>query len=858
MNTRFAVAMARRELRSARRRFALYGACMAIGIAAVVALHALRETVRDAVDAQSQSLLGADLRVTTRAPIEGELATALAEFETEVAQAPSARVTRFGSMALAERSGRTRLVDVQATTGGYPFYGAITTNPPGQYEALQSDAPLAVVDPSLLVQLDARVGDPLVLGEARFTIAGSVARAPGSFGLRTQVAPRVFIADRHLAATGLVQLGSLVEYIAYWKAERAPMDAWLEANTPLLESSRANVLTVRRYQREMSDSFASLTRFLGLVGLAALALGTIGVASGVRVFVREKLDAVAVLRSLGATPRDVVATYALLALALGGAAGVVGVAACIPLVWLLPGWMSEVLPVEVGFALSPRAVVAGIALGLGATAVCAIGPLLDLAAVAPLRALRRDFGSDDDAPSSGRWLVIGALVVGTLVAALWQAPTWKMGLGFAGGLAAALALLAGAAIALSSLLRARARQRSFRAPYWLRQGVANLFRPRNHTLPTTVAIGFALFLVATLHAVQTNVLAQIARGSGPDRPNLVLFDVQPDQRAELATFLDERGVETLETAPLVSARLGALNGRASTEWLKEEELHRELRWALRREYRLTYRHDLAESEELLSGEWWGEDVPAREPYPVSLERDLAERLGVSLGDAIRWEVQGVPVESVVTSVREVDWGRMATNFFVVMPPVALEHAPQSGVVVGKLDDANARAELQRDLVVRFPNVSALDASVILRALDATMAQVATAIRWLALFTLATGFAILVAAASAARSERTREALLLRVLGASSSTVFRIQATEAVALAALAAAVGTLASSAASWALVVFAFELPFAPPWADLFALAGGTLVVTALLGTLGAGRARSGSPQAALREAMHTGAGAH
>ena len=219
MNRRFVFAMARRELRAARRRFALYGACMAIGIAVVVSLHALRATVRDGVDQQSQALLGADLRLASRAPLDDDV---LARVD---ALAPHARakLTRFGSMALAERTGRTRLVDVQAIEGGYPFYGEIRTAPPDLWGRLSQGDPAreALVDPALLVQLDARVGDTLVLGDARFVVVGEIRKAPGSFGLQTQVAPRVFIPATHLDATGLVTLGSLVEYLHFLEVPTA-------------------------------------------------------------------------------------------------------------------------------------------------------------------------------------------------------------------------------------------------------------------------------------------------------------------------------------------------------------------------------------------------------------------------------------------------------------------------------------------------------------------------------------------------------------------------------------------------------------------------------------------------------------
>lgn len=855
MNLRFAFAMARRELGAAGKRLGLYGACMAIGIGAVVALHSLRTSVVGAIDAQSQRLLGADLRLTSRAPIEGELASALDELARTRAKAPAARVTRFGSMALAERSQRTRLVDVHAVEGGFPFYGEIETEPAGEWRAMLGDAaageaPAAIVDPSLLVQLDAQVGDVVALGDARFEIRATIRRAPGGFGIATQAAPRLFIARARVADTGLVTFGSLVEHITYLAIESRPMDAWLEANDRAIEEARIGVQTVRRFRRDLSRSFESLTRFLGLVGLAALALGSIGVASGVRVFVREKLDSVAVLRALGARPRDVVAAYALLASALGLAAGVAGALACLPLSVLVPLWLRDALPIEVAFRVSPLAVVTGLALGLAATAVCALAPLLDVARVEPLRALRRDFAQGDErAPFAGRALIAATVVAAALGESLWQAPTWRIGLGFAGGLAASVAALALAARAAMRALRSLAPRR---APFWLRQGVANLFRPRNHTLATTIAIGFALFHLVTLESVQHSVLAQLRSEDAEGRPNLVLFDVQPDQNDEIDAFLAERGALVLERAPLVSARLAAFRGRRAVDWLRERDLHRELRWALGREYRLTYRDDLRDTEQLVLGEWWEPGASfAKGALPVSLEQDLANRLGATVGDRITWEVQGVDIETVVASVRVVDWARMATNFFVVAPPAALADAPQSAVVLAKLDDANARAELQRDLVGRFPNVSAIDATAILAVLDATVRQVETAVRVVSAFTLVVGIAVLLAAASAARSERAREARLLRVLGAPSGTIARIEVSEAVALGVLATAVGTGLAIAAAHAIARFVFEVAFVAPWGEIAALALATLVATSALGVVGVLRERRSPARALLRDSL-------
>jgi putative ABC transport system permease protein len=834
----------------------LYGSSMALGIAAVVALQGVRASVRDSVDRESQRVLGADLRLASRTPLDADLADRIAVLAAQPDVA-TVRMTRFGSMALDEASQRTRLVDVQASDPAYPFFGAIESEPPGRWNRLHAPGngePTALVDPSVLIQLDGRVGGSIILGQTRFRVIGTIVKSPGSIGLQASVAPRMFISRRHVEGTGLVVRGSLVDHLLFLRAPAPALAAWLDENTDALEAAHVRIQTVAKTQKDLSRSFAALTRYLGLVGLASLLLGGIGVASGVSVFVREKYENVAVLRSLGASSHDILASYGLLALALGGAAGISGAAAGTALQWALPTLLRDLLPVDVAFELQSGVLLTGVLLGLWLTSLFVAAPLFDLSRVPPLRALRRDFQPADTA-AGGRTALVAALALSLLAASLWQAPRIVTGLVFAAALAAVLAALTAAAAGAMALLR---RHRPRRGPFWARQALANLFRPRNHTLATTLAIGFGLFLVSTLHIVQHNVLTRIASDTRPDRPNLVLFDVQPDQVAELEGFLAERGTALFENTPLVSARIGGLRDRSTANWLGDADLDRNFRWALQHEYRLTFSAELRETEEIVAGSWWGGDsLAADEPTPISLEVKLAESLGIELGDEIVWDIQGIPIETVVASLRVVNWGRLATNFFVVFPPGVLERAPHTNVLLLRVADATSRATLQRDLVGRFPNIAALDATVILRALDAVLKEVGLAVQALALLTLATGLLILIAATASSRHERTREALMLRTLGASSGVVRRIVAGESLALALLAATVGTLSSLAASAALVHFVFELPFSPPWRDLALFVLATLAITTGLGWLNGRPAASESPLASLREAERYGAGA-
>lgn len=817
---------------------------MALGIASLVGLHGMRAATQYAVDAQSQRLLGADLRLASRAPIEGMPIQPALDLEAD-AQTQSTRMTRFGSMALALNSGRSRLVDIQAVESNYPLYGAVLTEPAGRFEQLhRNDRARALVDPSLLIQLDTAVGETLVIGDVHFEIIATIAKAPGSFGMQTQIAPRVLIPESRVVETGLIRPGSLVEYLLFFRLEAERLGSWLKRNRARLEDARLKLTTVQGYQNELNRSFGVLTRYLGLVGLAALALGGVGVAAGIRVFVREKLESVALLRSLGAGSSDIFAVYGALAMGLGVLAGLAGSLLGVGLQWGLPFFMQGLFPVDVPMRFEPAAVVTGIVLGLWVTLLFAAGPLIDLVRVPPLRALRADFTAEP-IPVGGRLALVVALGLSLLAVSIWQAPRWQIGLAFAAGLALALGVLAAAAKLSTVWLRGRALRR---APYWMRQGIANLFRPMNHTLSSVLTIGFGLFLVLTLHGVQVNVMQQIAIDTQPNRPNLVLFDVQPDQVAPVRALLSERGAVITDWAPLISARLASVRGRTISDWLSSEPDNRDLRWALQREYRLTYSAQLRATESVVRGRWWDGTPVTKVPVPVSLDTSIEETLGVGIGDSITWDIQGVAVESFVASVRKVDWDHLATNFFVVFPPGMIEQAPRTTVMLARLADEAARARLQHDLVREFSNVSILDASIILSAIDTMMGRMATAIRLLSLVTLATGFMILVAATVSARQERAREVLLLRTLGASGSTLRRILAAEVVILGALAASVGSVIAIVSSWGLVRFVFKLPFDPPWIDFGVLALMTVAISALLGALGARQLRRMSPLASLR----------
>jgi len=839
----FVLAMAWRESRASLRRMALLVASIAVGVAALVAISSFTDSLQESVREQARSLLGADLALGSASPFSPRAEEELEKIVGEARGTDVSRLVRFGAMAYVPRTAGARLVQVTAVEGGYPFYGRIDTSPPRGWERL-GEAGGVLVDPALMSALDARVGDTLALGEARLAIRGVVTSMPGDVAVRSALGPRVFMSVRDLDATGLLTFGSRARYEAYLKLPAAedPLRLALR-HRPALAAERVTLRTVSEDEESLNETLGRLGRYLGLVALIAVLLGGLGVASAVHVFIKRKIETVAVLRCLGATGGTVLAVYLVQAAALGLLGSALGVAIGLGVQAGLPMVMAGLLPVEVRFAPSWPAAAAGLGVGLWVATAFALLPLLSVRHVSPLVVLRRPYEADGPKRRDPLRILAGALLaLSVVMLAVLEAPSRSSGIGFALGIGGALLVLWAAALALSRALR---RFFPSRWPYLWRQGVANLYRPANQTVMVVLALGFGAFLLDTLFLVQHNLLRDLRVDAGADRPNLVLFDIQPDQRAGVEAELRKAGLPVREPVPIVPMRILSLKGQSAGAFLAAGTVPRrapgERRtpragpnpWTLRREYRSTYRGALTSSEKTTAGgQWPPAGWPASGgPAPISIEKELAAELGVHVGDDVVWDVQGRAVPSRVAHLREVSWARFEPNFFVVFPPGPLEDAPQSFVTLSRADDPQVRARVQRHIVESFPNVTTVDLAQVQQALDRIVSKVALAIRFMALFSLATGAVVLVGAVATSRYQRLREAVLLKTLGATRSQILRIALAEYVALGLLASATALLLATGAAWGLVRYFFESRFSLPAAQLSATALAIVALTVLVG---------------------------
>jgi putative ABC transport system permease protein len=855
----FWLSLAWREGRSSVRRLGVYMGTITVGVAALVAVNSFRAQVTGSVDAEARALLGADLRLQSTRAFPDSVDAVLDS--VAALGVPVSRVVTTASVAFT-RDGAPQLVQLRAVEGGYPYYGEMVTDPPGAWAGLADRLRVALLEAALMEQLGLDVGDSVRLGAAWFRVDAALTSLPPEFTFRNAFGPRAYISAAHLEETGLIQYGSLARHEAFLEMPDAgDLSRFVEANRESFRSAGVGVNTAAEQAENLGTALEVLGRFLGLVGLSALLLGGLGVASAVNVFVKDKRRTVAVLRCLGATQRTAFGAYLLQATTLGVAGAALGALAGVGIQALLPGLVRDLVPVDVAFAVQWPVIAMGVAIGAIVAAAFSLLPLLAVRGISPLRALRHDV---DDAPRRldplrlAAVLVIAASVAGV---AVWQAGDWRIGLGYAGALVAGLGVLWACARLLVAATR-RAARSGFaiarrertgggrRRVFSARQGMANLYRPRNQTAAVTMALGFGVFLVATLWVVQANLLGWLRTDAATPQPNLVLFDIQPDQvddvRATIARFADTQP----DLVPIVAARIAAINGEPVRALLAAPGPGVEP-WALRREYRHTFRDSLTGAERLVAGPWWA-DAPAAEPgvVRVSAEQDVARSLGAGIGDRVTWDVAGVPVESVITSIRTVDWARFETNFFFVFEPGGLDGAPQTSVSLISIADDSTRAVAQRAIAEQFSNVSIVDLESVQRVLRRIIDRVVDAIRFMAAFSVAAGILVLFGSIAASRFQRVRESALLRALGATRSQVRQILLVEYAALGALAAFTGVVLAGVSGWLVVRLVFEMPFTLPLASLVAIWIGVAAAAAGLGMLNSREALRSTPLAALREA--------
>ena len=850
MRIPFSVRLALMEGRSGIRRVGWFLAAVALGVGSLVALYSFQRDAEASVRREARVLLGGDLRLQGSSPFDERAVEVLDSLAAQGAIV--ARGTSLASVVSVPGADRARLLQVNAVDEYFPAAGEVEEKPEGVWARLPGGSGV-VADPQVLQQLGVSLGDSLRVGALKLVVTGSATGLPVDFGIEWVAGPPLYISLDNLSETGLTEFGSLAQYRA-WVGLPDGEEARQVRNRYRKEFQRfgISIETAQEEAEGFASGFENLSRFLGLVGLLALLLGGIGIGSAVNVYLRERLPSMAILRCIGARRATLLRAYLLQAVALGALGAGVGVVLGLCIQFSLPILLREVLPFELSPTWHPEAIVAGWLLGAWVAVLFSLFPLLRVHGVSPLGALRAEV-EDSSSPTSPQ----GVAVAMVLLASLFGLCTFQLG---DAGQALVVTLATAGVLGLLSLV-AMALGRGARAllppsaPFPVRQGIAGLFRPGNQTIAVVTALGVGAFLMSTLLVVESGLRSELALEFGPDQPTLLLFDIQRDQAEGVRGLLRGEGMDD-GLVPIVPARLESVDGVSVEEILSRGVRRR--RWMYNRLYRNTYSVERGPDERMIVGRWW--DDPVEDPpvvrsavasgaARVSLEVDLAEGLGVEIGDRIVWNVQGVPVTSVISSLRKVEWSSVQPNFFAVFEPGSLDEAPVTFVALSSSEDVAARQRIQDALLEDYPNVSFLDISLVQETLERLTGQIGRAFRALAGFILGGGTLVLFASLLTTRFKRRRESALLKTIGASGRTIRGILFSEYAALGGIGAATGILLGGLGGHLLLGWQFELDAGVPWATLLLLWFGILVLSVLVGWSVSGPVLRASPLATLRE---------
>ena len=854
----FVLKMAWRDSRASRRRLLLFSLSVVLGIAALVAIGSFSANLDRAIQEQSKGLLGADLVIVERTPPDAALQGYLKALGGE-----QANEQMLSSMIVfPDAQGATRLVQVRAVEGNFPFYGDFVTVPADAPARLRAGGNVVLLEETLMQQFDVKTGGTVKIGRTNFTVIGALEKIPGESTAVAMVAPRAFIPLGALEDTGLAGTGKdiLMRYRTALKlpATRDPAAIVAEMRDKF-RGQRLSFDTVEQRKRELGRALENIQGFLSLVGFVALFLGAIGVASAVHVYVGQKITTVAVLRCLGASDRQSFSVYVVQGIALGAFGALLGAALGVAVQLTLPALLKGILPFDVDFFVAWTAVGRGMAAGFVICLLFTLLPLLAIRRVSPLVALRSAF-AERVAQTPDPWRVaLGVLMVGAVTGfAVWQTGSIRIGLGFTGMLGLGFGVLGGVAqLVACSARRWFPRQ----LPYVVRQGVANLYRPNNRTVLLLLALGLGTYLIVTLYLTRTTLLHEIQEAGAGGRSNLLFFDIQDDQIKPLGELVAAQGTPVIQQAAIVTMKISAVKGRPVEELLGNQGERGPGRgrrgegggggagWTLRREYRATFRGGLSPTEHVVAGAFVGKVDPGTAVVPISIEESLLAEMQLQLGDEIVWDVQGVPIRSRIASVRTVEWRRLEPNFFVVFPEGVLEPAPKFYVAAVHAASPADSARVQRAVVGAFPNVTAIDLALVMQTIDGLISKVSFVIEFMALFTVATGVIVLVGAILNGRYQRIRETVLLRTLGATNRQLVQIQLVEYAILGVLAALVGCGLAVAGNALLAHFVFHMTPVAPVLMLIVAVGSVAAVTLLAGWLSNRDIAGQSPLEVLRQ---------
>jgi len=806
-----------RDLRSGDLRLLIVAVTLAV--AALTAVGFFADRLKGGLARDARQLLGGDAVVSSDNPPPPPFMAKARELGLTVVSTMG-----FPTMARATdaKGAAAKLVALKVVEPGYPLRGALrVASAPDAPDAPTRAIPApgqAWVDAALLEALGLGMGDTLLLGESRLTIASIIAIEPDRGAGFMNFAPRVMVNVQDIAATKLIQPASRLTYRMAVAGNDKPVQnfvAWADAQVKAGSANGLRGVRVESLQSgrpEMSQTLDRADKFLSLVALLAALLSAVAVALSARAFAANHLDDCAMLRVLGLSQRTIAASYAvefgLVGLFASGMGVLLGYCVHYLFVLLLAGLVDAALP-----SATLRPVLLGMGMGLTLLFAFGLPPVLQLAQVPPLRVIRRDVGSLK--PASLGVLAVGVLGFAALLLA--ASSDIKLGLIAVGGFGAAVAVFAALSWVAVKLLRTSVNETT--APRWLVLATRQMSARPAYAVVQISALAVGLLALVLLVLLRTDLIGSWRRATPPDAPNRFVINVMPEQSQDFQDMLKAAGVGKYDWYPMIRGRLVAVNGRSVTPDDYVEDRAKRL---VDREFNVSFNAALPQQNEVVGGQWLPEEAGA-----ISVEEGIAKTLNLKLGDTLRFDMAGIQNESRITSLRKVDWGSMRANFFVMYPVSRLDNVPTTYMGAFR---APATKGFDNALVRQFPNVTNVDMTTTIAQVQRVLEQVISAVEFLFGFTLAAGLVVLFAAVTATREERAREYAIMRAVGARGSLLRQVQRAELAGVGLLAGFLASVVAAVVGWALARYVFEFEWSvSPWVPVLgALAGALLALAA------------------------------
>lgn len=860
-----AARIATRELHSSRGKFTFVILSVAIGVAALTGVRGFSASFRSMLTLRARSIMAGDLSArSTQQPTPVEQA-GLDKITAEGND--STQVTELNSMASSPTSLDPLLVSVKAVDPRkYPFYGKVDVTPATPLAELLTPSTVAVAD-DLLVRLHLNVGDSIKLGNGLFRIVATVENEPDRLSGSFSAGPRVLLSEDALNAAGLMGFGSRATRRYLFKMPQPrPGQPSSDQAVAALKSRLENILPeaaitdYREASPALTTGLDSATTLLSLMSLVALVLGAVGVAMAMRAHLQQRLDTIAIMKSLGARSAQIMKIYVLQTLLLGLGGGALGVLLGVGVQLAFPLFLAKLLHVTPDFRLDPRSIAVGIGAGLVTTLLFTLPPLLDIRGIRPILILRRAVDAEDDPfvtrllrKLRGNLAQIGAtllILVGLIFLAAGVAGSAKGGMFFSLGLAVVLLILLGMSALTLLLLKVFLSGTRLHLPSSVRHGLANLYRPGNPSAALLAALGLGVMLIMTVYFVQQTVVRELHISVAANLPNMFLIDIANTEveglRALLAKQPSIQGEP--EMIPVVSSRLVAVNGKPVAE-LKGERSPR----GMMRNVNLTWAPKPDQpppGDKVVDGKWWtAAEAAASAQHPlVAIGRFQAIRLGVHPGQQLTLSAQDQDITATIAAIFEADSQHAFSRAEFVLPEPVLRGLPV--IWYGGIHcEPSATAALQRVLYANYPTITVINVAATVEVVRQAVLQITYVIQFLAAFSIFAGIVILASSIAGTRFRRIREVVVLKTLGATRARIATIFSIEFAVLGLVAATVGLIFANVSARLFLHYVLKIDYHfQPGLTLFALTV-TAFLTVAAGWLASHRILGQKPLEVLRE---------